>query len=1101
MKKTRWVIVSLLAWWLVGAMAPSAIGQTAPQSTGTDPQQLRRIADQLYSRGRFDEARDVYLQIHSQFARDAELNRNLGWCFYRGRRPDPPRAIHYWQLSWQVEENELLRLEAARAYVRIGRWEDGVRLLQDLAERHPQHPEHWRELATLAESQRKFPQAIAWHQSFLERRPGDIPGRLQLARLLSWEKKYTEAITEYNIVLQTNPQNIPAQVGTAQVLSWQGRFHESLKLHESVLERQPTNREAQTGRAFVLLWMGRPQEAKPIFELLAKRHPADQDVRGALKEIARLEGAGVAPAAVAQAPPATDPLGRLRVQAEEALQQNDGVRAVSLFRQAVQLAPGDLSLQRRLAQAYLVAGQFDAAITLVRELSSKNPEVTDLLRELAQAQSRAGKLSEGADTLRAYVQRKPEDTAARVELGRWLSWSRRFEESAAAYQGVLRGDPENVEALVGLGQVNAWQGRFTAALKLFDAVLGKQPEQREALIGKSQALYWSGRTEEAFKLLELVQEKLPQDREVASLLESFRAAERQRVAERAAVPPDVDTLIRSYQDILSRNPRDFEALRMLGELFGRKNNFKEAVVYYRRAHQERPQERQIQLTLARMLSWNREYNESVQLYRDLMRKDPAPNYMLELARVLSWAGRHSESVEVFERVLELQPNLIEARLGIARVQSWGRSYDQSLQNYRLILEQDPKNREAQVEYARVHAWKGDLNRAVKLYSEMEESYPKDRDVLLGKAQALQWSGRAREAKEILEPLRVERPKDQEVLLAMAGTQMALGRQDLALRELRAAESIAPDNRDVQLMRSLILKQVRPTLVLNFNPSFDSDDLHILPYTGTLYFSLAPRVRSYVRASIISSMIPFDGISQGREVVFGASSRVQEWLILRGEVGGNSGAPGEENPIGGGGFTLLASSSMRFDFDISRQFVNYLPRPVRLDISRVQIRAGWDYRPTNKWLFHLDYFHGRYSDTNRSHGANFTGTRTLVKSERATLETGYMYSVLGFSEPQLFSGYFAPSQLQRHAGLGSLYGRISPRIGYNITGTLGAEQIFHDPFRPDGTLRVSTDLTLAERLKLTLGYGYFRIASLVRAGARPVGFYRTHAVFSTLEIQF
>ena len=186
MSKSQIRTIACLALLVGGLGAAVLRAQQRATPSAMTPQELRELGDRLYGRDRFDDARDVYLQVQPQFAGDAALNRNLGWCFYRARRPDLLQAIHYWSLSWQVEENESLKMEAARAYVRLNRWEDGARLLLDLAERHPQHPEHWRDLATLAESAQRFPQAISWYRSYLERRAGDIPARLAMARLLGW---------------------------------------------------------------------------------------------------------------------------------------------------------------------------------------------------------------------------------------------------------------------------------------------------------------------------------------------------------------------------------------------------------------------------------------------------------------------------------------------------------------------------------------------------------------------------------------------------------------------------------------------------------------------------------------------------------------------------------------------------------------------------------------------------------------------------------------------------------------------------------------------------------------------------------------------------
>jgi hypothetical protein len=145
--------------------------------------------------------------------------------------------------------------------------------------------------------------------------------------------------------------------------------------------------------------------------------------------------------------------------------------------------------------------------------------------------------------------------------------------------------------------------------------------------------------------------------------------------------------------------------------------------------------------------------------------------------------------------------------------------------------------------------------------------------------------------------------------------------------------------------------------------------------------------------------------------------------------------------------------------------------------------------------HLDLSQGRYSDDNRAYSANLSGTQTLYRSERLNLEAGYLYGITTFSR-RTDSGYFSPSQLQRHAALGSVYGQLSSWMGYNFSGTFGGEQISHDPYRLDGTLRASTEFSFLQRFRFIVGYGYFRLASLVRAGA-----YRTHSAFTTIETRF
>jgi hypothetical protein len=187
--------------------------------------------------------------------------------------------------------------------------------------------------------------------------------------------------------------------------------------------------------------------------------------------------------------------------------------------------------------------------------------------------------------------------------------------------------------------------------------------------------------------------------------------------------------------------------------------------------------------------------------------------------------------------------------------------------------------------------------------------------------------------------------------------------------------------------------------------------------------------------------------------------------------------------------------MQFDFDVSRRFINYLPVPIRSDISRVQYRGGWNWHPARRTNFHVDGYHEEYSDTNANNGANFSVTQNLIHREHFELEGGYLFAISGF-EQNLNSGFFAPTSFQRHAALGNVRINFTQKTGVSFWGSLGREEVFDSPFRLDGTSRVSWDYRLTRQLKFTLGYGYFNIAPIGGASS-----YVTHTGYSTLEYVF
>src|SRR5262245_35871170 len=162
----------------------------------------------------------------------------------RASKPNIQEGMRFWTISWQIDGSEDLRLEAANIYLQAGQWRQGTRVLTDLANEHPQHPEHWLAAARAAEQVRQYGSAVTWYARYLARQPTDVATRLTRARLLGWEKRYDEAMQEYGVVLKAAPRNIEARLASAQLLSWQGAYTESLARFDAVLKEQPANLDA-----------------------------------------------------------------------------------------------------------------------------------------------------------------------------------------------------------------------------------------------------------------------------------------------------------------------------------------------------------------------------------------------------------------------------------------------------------------------------------------------------------------------------------------------------------------------------------------------------------------------------------------------------------------------------------------------------------------------------------------------------------------------------------------------------------------------------------------------------------------------------------------
>lgn len=1050
----------------------------------------RKVADQLFDAGKAEEAKAIYERLAPSFANDFAFNKRLAQCFFMSPKSEMAEASRYFARAHELNPKDSeVELNLAKSYAWSKQFAAAITVFQSILQRDPDNGEARLELARAQSSAGQPRAARDTYQSYLKSSPDDRDARIEFAAFLSWNKQTDAALQQYQLVLKADPSNKQARIGRAQVLAWQGKLDESLSAYGAVLADAPGEYAALRGKAFVLLWLRRYDEAGKAFSQVTRLKPPDPEIRDALQQIARWRAAEPE----RQTRAAREALAK---QIDAALGRNDLPEAIRLLQEAVARDPKDAPSRFRLGDAYLWNRQWTEAIETFQSLRAEQPDNLDALRELGKAQVGAGQLAEAVASFRGYLERLPADADVRLSLARVLSWSGDLKEAAAMYEQVLQARPDSFDASLGLAQVLSWQGHHQRALERFEALLSSQPDQRDALLGQALALHASGQAEKALELLERMRQKWPDDREIASAADSIHEAERQRAlqATPAGAAAELDRRIARAQETLARNPSDLETLRTLGDLYQQKSDFPTAASYYEKALSQRPSDTALRLRLAQVAAWGRDFPRSIGLYRELVAEEPdKQEYRTELARVLSWAGRNSESIEQYRELLRRRPDDVEARLGLARVLSWNKQLDEALAEYGSALAADPQNRQAQIERARVLSWKGDWVTALQAYDDILARSPEDHDALLGKAQTLAWSGRPREAKAILEQLQAAQPKDRDTSLAIAGVQSALGRRDLALRELDELDKLQPGNSDVELMRRNIRHELRPMLVLGLTHSEDSFDLEIYYSTATLSFSPTPQIRSYLSGVYIPSKDP-SGDETGRELLFGSSGRIGDRLLLRGEIGVNSGTAGPDAVIGGAGATVFATEKMQFDFDYSRRFLNYIPQALRLGVSRDQMRLAWDWRP-GPVAIHADYYYQRYSDTNENNGGNFSATVRLVRKKRFELETGYLYAAFGFAE-DFNSGYWAPSQFQRHAGLVNLHAQPSAKVGFGFWGSLGKEQAVHDPFRLDGTARGALELGISKDVKLTLGYGYFSIASIASAGASE-----TNTGYATFEWRF
>ena len=171
-----------------------------------------------------------------------------------------------------------------------------------------------------------------------------------------------------------------------------------------------------------------------------------------------------------------------------------------------------------------------------------------------------------------------------------------------------------------------------------------------------------------------------------------------------------------------------------------------------------------QSELALLYAYQKDYGKSFQMYEQLLQKRPNENNIeLQYAEILSWAKRYRASIDLYNKILKANPNDLAAQLGRAEVLSWDGQYDTAIAAYRNVLKTQPNQEKALVGLAQITYWQGDLNQAKDQLVALRQQFPASKVVQLELAKTYYSRQEIKSALVTLEPLLAEQNQDAIVL--------------------------------------------------------------------------------------------------------------------------------------------------------------------------------------------------------------------------------------------------------------------------------------------------------------------------------------------------
>ncbi len=297
--------------------------------------------------------------------------------------------------------------------------------------------------------------------------------------------------------------------------------------------------------------------------------------------------------------------------------------------------------------------------------------------EQATSLLRAGDLKAAEATCLDALEQYPADTNLLCLLGAVLIRQGRPDEAENALRPAIWQHPEFAAAHEELGNALMVQHKTEEALECFQATVELEPGNGQAYFKLSRLLTELGRSDEAEQVRKDAAKHAPNHAALAAAAEHRKAG---RVAEAE----------KCYQEILLREPRNADALRLLAGCAMDRNQFGDAIVLLRRAIDHAPDSVRAWNALGSALLARQDFDAAIEAFRRSAALEPRlAHSRLMLGKALSLASNYHDAIDAFRAGLDIQPDNSGCLVGLGHcLKTIGRT-DEAVQNYRASIAGHP----------------------------------------------------------------------------------------------------------------------------------------------------------------------------------------------------------------------------------------------------------------------------------------------------------------------------------------------------------------------------------------------------------------------------
>lgn len=281
-----------------------------------------------------------------------------------------------------------------------------------------------------------------------------------------------------------------------------------------------------------------------------------------------------------------------------------------------------------------------------------------------------------------------------------------------------------------LGELFMGQDEAEEAVEAFRRATELDPTRADTHMKLGIALLKLGRAEEAEKAIE-ESKRLNPNRELIA-----RATELEQNGDSAAAE-------KIYRQILTQDPDNVEALRLLAAIAASHHYYGDAEIFLQRAVDCAPDFVRARADLISVQLERDKFDEAIDNADRLIRvNNKLPDSYLLLGNAYGSAGRYEEAIDAYEKALELAPGHRGALSGLGNMLKTAGQYESAVAAYRACIRENPKFTEPYWSLANLKTFRFEDSEVTAMEALLDkEGLPPDSSVQLCNALGLEYENR------------------------------------------------------------------------------------------------------------------------------------------------------------------------------------------------------------------------------------------------------------------------------------------------------------------------------------------------------------------------